>query len=221
MGEPGTGLYAAGRPHGVPTRIRDDLAVPVIVLQTETDLLGDLNYLPARQSDSERLRLWEVAGTAHADKFQIGDLEQLLPCSDPINRGQHVYVVRAALRHLDAWLRDGVAAPSAPVLQVEEGRFVLDDVGNVRGGVRTPAVDVPTSMHSGLVSPDAPLLCRLLGRSVPLTADVLRALYPSRQAYLAAYEEAVDHAVAAGFVLAEDRAAVLAEAGVVSRHALR
>jgi hypothetical protein len=41
---------------------------------------------------------------------------------------------------------------------------------------------------------------------------VLRWLYGDRAAYLKAYEEATDEAIAAGFVLAEDRDAVLAEA---------
>ncbi|MCM3882619.1 alpha/beta hydrolase domain-containing protein [Frankia sp. R82] len=51
------------------TRIRDDLAVPVFELQTETDVLGIMHFLPARQPDTGRLRLWEVAGTAHVDTY--------------------------------------------------------------------------------------------------------------------------------------------------------
>ena len=212
LGEPGRSFYADGRPAGEPTRIRDDVSVPVIVLQTETDVLGFLDYLPARQPDTGCLRVWEVAGTAHADKFQIGDLEELLQCGDPVNRGQHVYVVRAALRHLDRWVRDGAAAPSAEPLEVHGREFVLDGVGNVLGGVRTPAVDVPTMVHSGLSAPDAPIMCRLFGRSMPLPTERLAELHPSREGYLAAYAEATDRAVAAGFVLPEDRAAVLGEA---------
>src|SRR5690606_22574431 len=61
----------AGR-HDPPVRIRDDLDVPIVVLQTETDVLGHLDYLPARQDDTERFRLWEVAGTAHADRSLVG-----------------------------------------------------------------------------------------------------------------------------------------------------
>ena len=40
----------------------------------------------------------------------------------------------------------------------------------------------------------------------------LRELYADRDAYLAAYTAATDAAIAAGFVLPEDRDAVLAEA---------
>ena len=41
---------------------------------------------------------------------------------------------------------------------------------------------------------------------------MLRGLYAGRDAYLAAYEAATDAAITAGFVLTEDRDAVLAEA---------
>ncbi len=111
-------------------------------MQTESDVLGLLGYFPARQDDDEHLRLWEVAGTAHADKFQVGDTEDMLGCAQPINRGQQAYVLRAALRHLDTWAADGTAPPEARRLDVDEAagppRFVLDEVGNVTGGVRTP-----------------------------------------------------------------------------------
>ncbi|MBJ7357298.1 alpha/beta hydrolase domain-containing protein [Nocardioides sp.] len=195
-----------------PTVVRDDVDVPVVMVQTETDLTGRLRYLPARQPDSERIRLWEVAGTAHADKFQIGDFEELLGCPRPVNTGQQAYVVRAALRHLESWARGGPPAPRAARLTVQDGGFVVDDVGNARGGVRTPAVDAPVSVLRGDTDPDAPVICQLFGSTLPLDDDVLRWLYSDRAAYLEAYEQATDEAVASGFVLAEDRDAVLAEA---------
>jgi hypothetical protein len=195
-----------------PTRIRDDLEVPVIMVQTETDLTGRLQYLPARQPDSDWIRLWEVAGTAHADKFQIGDLEDLLGCPRPVNTGQQAYVVRAALRHLETWARGRGPAPRAARLTVQDGAFVVDDVGNARGGVRTPVVEAPTAVLRGGTDPDAPVICQLFGSTLTLDDVALRWLYSDRAAYLAAYEQATDEAIAAGFVLAEDREAVLAEA---------
>jgi hypothetical protein len=212
LGQPGRALDLADFRNGTPTRVRHDLDVPVVMVQTETDLTGRLHYLPARQPDSERVRLWEVAGTAHADKFQIGDFEDFLGCPRPVNTGQQAYVVRAALRHLDAWARGGAPAPRAARLTVQDGAFVVDDVGNARGGVRTPAVDAPTAVLRGDTEPGAPAVCQLFGSTLPLADDVLRWLYASLEDYLVAYEEAVDEAIAAGFVLREDRAAVLAEA---------
>ncbi|GAB3264409.1 alpha/beta hydrolase domain-containing protein [Nocardioides dilutus] len=212
LGEPGCAVDIAQFRTDPPMTIRDDLDVPVIMVQTETDLTGRLQYLPARQPDSERVRLWEVAGTAHADKFQIGDFEDFLGCPRPVNTGQQAYVVRAALRHLDRWARGGLPAPRAARLTVQDGAFAVDDVGNARGGVRTPAVDAPTGVLRGDTEPDAPVICQLFGSTVPLGGDVLRWLYASAEDYLGAYEQAVDEAIAAGFVLSEDRDAVLAEA---------
>lgn len=203
-----------------PVRIRDDLDVPVVVLQTETDVLGHLDYLPARQDDTDRFRLWEVAGTAHADRSLVGDFESVLGCPTPVNRGQQRFVVRAALRALETW-SDRV--PSAPRLAVVEGtgggdstdgraRYELDEFGNVVGGVRTPCVDAPAEVLSGLAAPGANRVCLLFGQTRPVPAEELRRRYRSIDAYLADYTAATDAAIAAGFVLAEDRAEVLADA---------
>ena len=51
-------------------RIREDARVPVLVLQSETDVIllgGGL----AEQPDSERVRVWEMAGAAHADTYTV------------------------------------------------------------------------------------------------------------------------------------------------------
>lgn len=206
------GFLVHSRPGGAlhtdePTLV-PDVGVPVIVVQTEGDLFGRLDFLPARQPDAERFRLWEVAGAAHADLFQIGELESFLGCPDPVNRGQQAYVVRAALRWLEGWARGGPAAPSAPRLTVTGDDFERDPHGNVLGGVRTPAVDAPADVLSGYAAPGASPICALFGRTLELAAPA----YGSREEYLAAYTAATDAAIAAGFVLPEDRDAVLAEA---------
>ncbi|KAB2812328.1 hypothetical protein F9L07_11110 [Pimelobacter simplex] len=212
LGEIGRGIdLMAARASGVPTPLRDDLDVPVIVLQSEGDLLGRMNYLPARQPDGPLLRLWEVAGAAHADYFQIGEFEAFLGCADPVNRGQQVYVVRAALRHLDRWARGGAPAPSAVPLEVVDGAFVRDELGIVRGGVRTPVVDAPADVVVGEAAPGASAICGLFGRTLPLPTGAGERRWATRDDYVAAYTAATDAAVAAGFVLAEDRAAVLGE----------
>ncbi len=195
-----------------PVVIRDDLDVPVLMLQTETDLLGALRYLPARQPDSAYVRLWEVAGTAHADRYVIGEFEELLGCPRPVNRGQQAYVARAALRWLDGWARGGDPAPTAARLKVDGDAFVLDEAGNTRGGVRTPVVDAPVEILRGDTEPDASYLCQLFGSTLPMDPEQIRRRYANRAAYLAAYAAATDAAIAAGFVLPEDRDEVLAEA---------
>src|SRR5262249_37749017 len=44
--------------------IRDDVDVPVFMVQSETDVVAVASF-PARQPDGPRIRTWEVAGTAH------------------------------------------------------------------------------------------------------------------------------------------------------------
>lgn len=215
LGAPGRGfdLRAALR-NGVPTQIRDDGTAPTIVVQTETDLFGHLAYLPARQPDSDHFRLWEIAGAAHADKFMVGEFETYLGCSQAVNRGQQSFVLRAALRSLDAWVRTGATPPTAARLATDVGaggpEFVVDSNGNVRDGVRTPAVDAPVATLSGAPAPDASPICQLFGTTTPLPESRLRTLYPSRDAYLDRYRAATEEAIAGGFVLADDRDELLA-----------
>jgi hypothetical protein len=188
-------------------RLRDDASVPVLVVQTEGDLFEPLAWLGARQPDTPLRRTWEVAGNAHADRYLLGDAEALLGLPAPVNTGQQVFVLRAALRHLERWARGGEPPPAAPgPLAVADGAFVRDGYGNVLGGVRTPAVDAPAETLSGLPMPGAPPLLALFGTTTPLTGA-----WPDRDSYLAAYRAAVDATIAAGFAVPEDRDALLAD----------
>lgn len=212
LGEPGAAVDPRQYRANWPVAIRDDLDVPVLMLQTETDLTGALRYLPARQPDTAYVRLWEVAGTAHADRFVIGEFEELLGCPRPVNRGQQAFVARAALRRLDAWARGGDPAPMAPRLETAGEEFVLDAWGNACGGVRTPVVDAAVEVLRGGTEEGASYLCQLFGSTLPMDPALIRSRYADRAAYVAAYEEATDAAITAGFVLAEDREEVLSEA---------
>ena len=99
-------------------RIRQDVRVPVLVLQSETDVIL-LGSGLAEQPDSENIRIWEIAGVAHADSYTVsagrhddGTLsperlaELLLPTTNlmigntdtPINSGpQQHYVSQAEI----------------------------------------------------------------------------------------------------------------------------
>ena len=163
-----------------------------------------------------RTRRTSASGRSPAPRTRtssvIGEFEELLGCPRPVNRGQQAYVVRAALRWLDGWARGGDPAPTAARLEVDGDAFVRDEAGNTRGGVRTPVVDAPVEVLRGDTEPDASYLCQLFGSTLPMDPDLIRARYADRAAYLAAYAAATDAAIAAGFVLPEDREAVLAEA---------
>ena len=116
LGEAGKGVTGRRAITGAPQRIRTDLDVPVMIVQTETDLLPVLGYAEARQDDTDLIRLWEIAGTAHADASTLGPFAKMVDCGVPINDGPQRFVLRAALRHLVAWAAGGEAPPEAPRL---------------------------------------------------------------------------------------------------------
>ena len=93
----------------------------MLTFLTETDVIGPLDYFPARQPDSNYFRLWEVAGAAHGDTYLVteatddntgwaSDVEQFasmtsppssvaigtfsLSCTVPFNAGEQHYVLR-------------------------------------------------------------------------------------------------------------------------------
>jgi hypothetical protein len=205
---------------GDAVRIRTDLEEPVFTVQTETDVGEGLGFLPARQDDTDRFRLWEVAGTAHADLYLIdvlyglGEIERSDGiCDEPINTGPHHAVAKAALHHLVAWAAGGPPPPTAERLAVADDdppTFERDKHGNALGGVRTPAVDVPVATITG--EPQGDGFCRLLGTTVPFTDEQLAALYPSHEDYVETVRASADDAVEAGFLLPPEADAMIAEA---------
>lgn len=153
-------------------KIRTDL-VPVMLLQTESENFL-LNYYNSRQDDDDNFRLWEMAGTSHADLYtstgmtdiygidvknaQVAENNQPVPgilaCDKPVNSGPQHFIVNAAYAALNRWVTSGVRPAIAPRLQInsatgldneDESKYLRDGHGNVQGGIRTPFVDVPTA----------------------------------------------------------------------------
>jgi hypothetical protein len=197
------------------------LVVPVLQYQTETDVTGMLGYLAARQPDTERLRTWEVAGTAHADQHILEfNAEKRVEGGGGVscegaNDGPKHFVIKAALHALDAWMRDGTAPPKGEPLATDEGGApVRDEHGNTLGGVRTPDVDVPIATLTG----DPPagggggVWCFLFGSTTSFTAEKLLQLYPTHADYVDQVTAAAGEAQAAGFLLEPEAKAMIAEA---------
>jgi hypothetical protein len=211
-------------------RIRDDLDVPVLQFLTETDLFGVLGFHSARQDDSDRLRTWEVAGTAHADRSILdynaqmaqdvaGDGFDLAAECGSINEGSQGHVLRAAVAGLRAWVVDGEPPPEAPPLEVEGQAITRDERGIALGGIRTPAVDAPVSVLTGEAPPGRSVLCLLFGDTRPFDGATLATLYPTHEDYVDAVTESADTAVAAGFLRraeADDIVAAAEDADVPS-----
>jgi hypothetical protein len=198
--------------------IRTDLDVPVFMLETQTDLI-QLGYAGAQQPNTTRIRTWEVAGTSHADAYELGPAASLLGCSAAVNSGPQHQVAQAAFVAFLHWVDDGTQPPSPKPFTLSSTnppKLALDAHGNVEGGVRTPAVDVPVSTLSGAPPPGSSELCGLFGSTVPFSPQTLAALYGTKAGYVAAYTTDLDRAIADGYILEADRASLLAAAAQVS-----
>jgi len=216
-------------------KLRTDLEEPILILEAETDFF-ELSYYTARQDDTDNIKLWEMAGTSHADLYQattgptddgtdpsianVVETVQANPitqCDLPVNSGPQHFIVKAALHQLDNWVRTGNAAPTANRLEIagDPPAFVLDEFGIAKGGIRTPYVDVPTARLSGLGQPpsdDESSLCFLYGTTELFDEATLTALYSSHSAYVQAVGDSTDAAVQAGFLMPEDGALIKAAA---------
>jgi hypothetical protein len=211
--------------------IRTDLDVPVFIVEAETDLTL-LGYASARQPDTDRIRTWEIAGTAHADAHQFrsilggprdASVGSLIGCTEPINTGPHHEVVQAALSHLVGWAAGGAAPPAGEPLGLENGEEVViarDDLGIALGGVRNPLVDVPVVVATGDPPGGGSLadfddgggICLLFGGTTPIDQPTLVELHGSADAYLEAFKASAAEAVDAGFLLEYDADQLVAEA---------
>ena len=211
-------------PTPMTTLIRTDVDVPVLTVETETDLTF-LEYFPARQEDSKHFRLWEVAGTAHADTYLLvsgaadlgtspaivaplvttSPVPGIITCGTPINSGPQHFVVSAAFAALNRWVRHGKAPKTAPRLEVAAGpppAIMHDAHGNALGGIRTPQVDVPIATFTGQQS--GSILCTLLGTTTPFGPATLASLYPTHQGFVSAYDKSLRRALKAGWILRPD-----------------
>ena len=117
------------------------------------------------------------------------------------------FVLQRAFAALDEWIRTGTPPARADRLATDGDTLAVDDAGIGRGGVRTPWVDAPTAVYSGLGQPGG--MNELFGTTRPLPDAARAARYPGGRAdYLAQFRTATAAAVDAGFLLAADAAEI-------------
>jgi hypothetical protein len=213
-----------------PLQIRNDLDVPVFVVEAEGDVVN--SNLGARQPNTALFRSWELAGTSHADAYTVnvgfndignsqgafqmfGFMRNPLAvgCGKPINAGPHHWLLQAAFHHLDAWVRTGVAPPVGTPLDVVSTTPVVlarDAQGNALGGVRSPQVDSPVATLDSRNTGAG--FCLLFGSTTPLTPQQLVALYPTHSDFVTAWLASLTNAVQGGFILPLDASELYAAA---------
>jgi hypothetical protein len=211
-----------------PTLIRMDLRVPVMLFETETDLIVG-GYAAARQPPTRFIREWEIAGGAHYDSYGLGpsmsdtgdgkgDVTTFdtmihpvsstsaggISCPQPFNAGAHTYELRAAVVALNDWVAAGKAPPQSPRLDMSSSTsLVTDPNGEAVGGVRTPQVQAPIAVVSGMPAGGGGF-CVLFGSTTPFGSARLTKLYPTHGAFVHKWDRAVATDVAAGYLLPAD-----------------
>lgn len=238
----GSGMIKPGPVQFV--KMYENLRAPTMIVETETDVLGPFGYWGARQPDQKYLRVWEIAGAAHADAYLFGgsavDTGTATPATlagvyalsndahgvkldKPYNNGpQTHYIIEAAIAHLEQWVGKGTAPPHAKPFELTPTNNpklpavpVLDANGNIKGGIRTPWVDVPTEKLAGYGNSGSPAAF-LFGTAEPFSAAQLEKLYPSGKAqYLKEFEASLDATIKAGFILPADKNEIMGIAAVM------
>jgi Alpha/beta hydrolase domain len=194
--------------------IRTDLRVPVFMSETQTDMIL-LDYAPAQQPNTDRIRTWEIAGTSHADIYEVGGNAGVLGCTTPINTGPQHVVVQTAFADFSRWVTAGTPPPKPTPFKLQSMNpptLALDLHGNVIGGVRTPAVDVPISTLSGAAPAGTSTICSLFGTTTLFSPQELKSLYGSPANYVSKYTADLDRAISQRYLLPSERAELLAQA---------
>lgn len=208
-------------------KVRTDSKVPLMQVQTEMEVA--VSWPLSKTPDTDKLRYWEVAGGTHFDQHMReesllasqADAKLTTPkCFNPSSTLPTQVFDHAALHALRNWVTTGTPPPKAPRLQRTSLGFVKDDdLGNAMGGLRLPELDVPTASYGMFNNGPTNSLgfwvgfaCIAGGTAKPLDADILRARYPSDQAYLQAYKQHADKLLSDGFLRPSGHALLLEKA---------
>lgn len=159
-------------------------------------------------SSTDKYRLFEITGASHSSA-------QVDSCGGAPSSFPGPLFVRAALKQLYRWVEEGIAPAEADRIEMDTIAIVstpsADDVGNARGGVRSPFVDVPL-VHFQVVAGGAGLTCAFVGTETALPADVLASRYGDVDTYIQQFTQSLDATIEAGFLLKADRARILEDA---------
>lgn len=208
-------------------------AVPIVVIATESDF----QRVPAlRRGDSDLptdlYRYYEIAGAAQGGTFPAGlpaaaDLARLggdaaAACREPRSDLPVRLVFHAIWQQLDELLLQNLPMSSVARFEVDAALTLQRDAeGNALGGWRLPQIEVPLARFAGRSSPAeaterAARQCEVTGSRQGFSAAKLKSLYQDRKGYLRRFNAAVDLAVQARLLVADDaqplKAAVAAAA---------
>jgi hypothetical protein len=225
-------------PAGDPRLITPAVGVPIIELFAQGDIGTNIETRRADADGRDDLfRRYEIAGAAHTDPWEemsfasgedmrriegrgadgprdVCTPENVTPSDFPIR-----YVFNAAWRNLDKWVRNGVAPPRAPRLELRvnagepfapDKAFVEDAQGNAKGGVRTPYVDVPTARWVGAKA--GAFRCIFSGYKLEFDEQRFASLYKDHAAYVKKVRASASRLESERWLTPVDAAAIVREA---------
>jgi hypothetical protein len=218
------------------------LDVPTILVPTMREVFQGRG---TTQPDNDKLRVYEFAGMAHIDS-RVAGAYYPDPCKHAISRYPMGVMMSVALDKLFTWVDKGTAPPHADRYYVDfnpdnkseldranGALLALDELGNVKGGIRNTYVDVPTkSYHAPNEGAEPPVpnanpwianrgvqginqLCGLSNYEIALSKEQLKKLYKDSKDYQNKVAKRYDELVKQGWALPVYRDMVLAEAARV------
>jgi hypothetical protein len=201
-----------------------NVGVPIMRMMSQSDYLFGIG---SRRADSDvvgdKYRHYEMAGAGHAtpdelyysatsaDIVKAGRAVPPMSCNEgPRSRFPSWTFFDAALRNLDAWVRKGIAPPHADPILVQGGAPVLDQYGNVQGGLRSSYLDVPVSTWYGTSTGAS--FCFIAGHEVPFSQSTLDTLYRNHGVYVREVRADLRSLQRQRFITADDARLLLRDA---------
>ena len=102
---------------------------------------------------------------------------------------------------LHEWVCDRTSPPAAEPFVTDGGAFARDEHGNIRGGLRSPFLDVPIAAYIGS-SPDYP--GGVVGKILFFTREKARALYGNAHEYVKKFSSYADRQAEEGWISSFD-----------------
>jgi len=191
-----------------------DSCVPTFRVLTLGDMLGkgghpDWSYMQRREESNDPVyRIYETSGASlgiRTDRDTMMDRAGVEKIGGrwfekrhnlPYHAFAMQYVLRATFDALKKYCEFGILPPKSRLLETTgnypDVDFVLDEYGNVKGGVRSAFVDVPIASYE----PN--------GKINPFSKEKLRELYGTHAEYVKRIAENCEKHIKEGFLLAED-----------------
>ena len=232
-------IYDGFMPTSNGANITQEVDAPIIHVPTMHEVSGQtITWRQDSDEPNRQYRLYEFSGMAHVD---TRDAARMMPnpCAQPLSAYPLQAYMSVALNHLFNWVDKGVVPPRADRIWLDRSDadgspMALDEVGNPRGGIRSPYVDVavvkykirPAVANPFPANPSAWMkangnekagaqMCGLSASQTALAKDELKKMYKNKKNYASMVEKRVTELEKAGWSLPMYRELILADAAKV------